>query len=193
MEGDSDRDLMARIADGDGDAMDTLYSRHAAVVFTVVLRVVRERSVAEDLLQEAFFRTWQHANGFDAERGNVRTWVVRIGHNLALNELRRQRSRPRLHHRSDDDEEPDQILKVADPSPGPAEMALAADRRSDVNQALHQLSDEQRSVLLLYAAGFSQTEIADRTDAPLGTVKSRMRLGLRHLRNLLKAEDSKHD
>jgi len=179
---------MARMAAGEPAAMDLLYERHAGVVFSVILRVVRERTLAEDVLQESFLRAWQHAGSFDAGRGQVRPWIVRIGHNLALNELRRQRHRAQPHHAPDALDPGHPLDVLADPKPGPAETALATVRRAEVDHALGHLPDDQRSVLLLYAAGFSQPEIADRTGAPLGTVKSRMRLGVRRMRDLLREE-----
>jgi len=173
------------MAAGEAAAMDTLYARHAGVVFSVILRVVRERTLAEDVLQEAFLRAWQHAGSFDPGRGQVRPWVIRIGHNLALNELRRQRHRAQTLQPADRPDAIDPLTALPDPGPGPADEALATMRRADVDDALGSLPDEQRSVLVLYAAGYSQSEIAARTDAPLGTVKSRMRLGLRRLRDAL--------
>ncbi len=182
---DPDLQLLTRIVAGQTDAMDALYERHAGVVFSVIFRVVHERTLAEDVLQEAFIRAWQHAAGFDTGRGQVRPWLVRIGHNLALNELRRQRHRARPHHATDAAGTDHTLESLPDPGPGPAEEALATARRAEVDLALDDLPDEQRSVLLLYAAGYSQPEIADQTGAPLGTVKSRMRLGMRRLRDVL--------
>jgi len=185
---DPDHQLMARIVAGEPAALDLLYERHAAVVFAVILRVLRERTLAEDVLQEAFLRAWQHASSFDAGRGQVRPWIVRIGHNLALNELRRQRHRAQPHHARDPLDPGHPLDVLTDLNPGPADTALATVRRGEVDHALGHLPDDQRAVLLLYAAGFSQPEIADRMGAPLGTVKSRMRLGIRRMRALLQED-----
>ena len=185
---DPDYQLLSRIVAGQTDAMDALYERHAGVVFSVIFRVVHERTLAEDVLQEAFIRAWQHAGSFDAARGQVRPWLVRIGHNLALNELRRQRHRAQSHHTIDVLGTDRALDAVADPAPGPAQAAMATARRAEVDTALDDLPEEQRAVLLLYAEGYTQPEIAERTSAPLGTVKSRMRLGLRRLRDRLPDE-----
>jgi RNA polymerase sigma-70 factor (ECF subfamily) len=180
----SDDELIAALVAGEVAALSALYERHAQLVFSMLVRIVSDRSAAEDLLQEAFLRAWQHAHTFDENRGTVRGWLVRIAHNLALNELRRQRRRPYTHRRasSDDGDEED-----AGPGagPDPAVDAWCTIRDDGLAQALSRLPPGQRAVLTLYAAGFSQSEIATNLGQPLGTVKSRMRRALFHLREAL--------
>jgi RNA polymerase sigma-70 factor (ECF subfamily) len=180
----SDDELIAALVAGEVAALAALYARHAQLVFSMLMRIVGDRSAAEDLLQEAFLRAWQHAHTFDENRGTVRGWLVRIAHNLALNELRRQRRRPHTHRRASSDEADDEVAGSG-AGPDPAVDAWCSIRDDGLAQALSQLPPAQRAVLSLYAAGFSQSEIATNLGQPLGTVKSRMRRALFHLREAL--------
>jgi len=178
--------LIAALVAGEAEALGPLYDRHAHVVFSVLVRIVGDRDTAEELLQEVFLRAWQQAHAFDETRGTVRTWLYRIAHNLALNELRRRRRRPQLHGRrtgvaidAEDGAEP------VEQGPDPAVGAWCAARDAGLALALDQLPPAQRAVLALYAAGYSQSEIAVILGEPLGTVKSRMRRALCHLREVL--------
>lgn len=179
-----DQQLIARLAAGDTTALEALYDRHARVTLAVILRIVADRQVAEDLLQEALFRVWQHAGAYDGSLGGVRPWLLAIAHNLALNELRRRRRHPQ-------DAFPAQpaddwhLAAIADPAPDPADTAWDSARRARLTHALDELPAPQREIIALYAVGHSQSEIASRLDQPLGTVKSRMRRGLLHLREIL--------
>src|SRR5918998_4414033 len=91
--------LIAALAAGEVEALGALYDRHARIVFALLVRIVGDRDAAEEILQEVFLRAWQHAHAFDDSRGTVRSWLYGIGHNLALNELRRRRRRPQMHQR----------------------------------------------------------------------------------------------
>lgn len=193
-----DEELAARVAAGDAAALAALYDRHAAVVFAFLLRIVRDRPVAEDLLQETFLRLWRHADGFEADRGRLRSWLLTIAHHLALNELRRARRRPQPVERRETDRGETGATDVglallAEPGPGPSQMAWETVRRAEVAAALRSLPDVQRAVIELYAVGYSQSEIAARTGEPLGTVKTRMRRGLLRLRTLLQERGLESD
>src|SRR5262249_19244288 len=93
----SDNALNAAMVAGDTSALGALYDRHAQIVFALLLRILRDRTTAEDLLQEVFLRAWQQADLFDETRGTMRCWLYSMAHNLALNELRRRRRRPQMH------------------------------------------------------------------------------------------------
>ena len=179
-----DEELVKRLVTGETAALEALYDQHAGVVFALMVRIVGDRQVAEELLQETFLRAWQHAGTYQGERGRLRSWLLGIAHNLALNELRRRRRRP--------GDVPEQLdgsrafATLPDPGPEPWEAAWGAMRRTEVAQALERLPAPQRAVIELYAAGYSQSEIAARLGEPLGTVKTRMRRGLHHLRDLLR-------
>jgi RNA polymerase sigma-70 factor (ECF subfamily) len=179
--------LIAALVAGEAAALGALYDRHAAVVFALLVRIVGDRVVAEDLLQEVFLHAWQQAQAFDETRGTVRRWLHGMAHNLALNELRRRRRRPQMQGRvaSGDRDDDDPYGSSADPALDPALDACSAERNATMAHALARLPPAQREVLTLYAAGFSQSEIAARLGAPLGTVKSRMRRALCHLREAL--------
>jgi len=178
--------LIAALAAGEVEALGALYDRHARIVFALLVRIAGDRDAAEEILQEVFLRAWQHAHAFDDSRGTVRGWLYGIAHNLALNELRRRRRRPQLQPRpaSADPDGDDFSGNIAAGS-DPAVDAWCAVRDAELAHALDQLPPSQRAVLLLYGEGFSQSEIAAKLGEPLGTVKSRMRRALGHLRETL--------
>ena len=182
-----DQTLLARVADGDSRALDTLYERYARVVYGVALRILGESELAEDVVQETFWRVWRRARTFQSGRGQVTAWIFGIAHNLSVDELRRQRSRPRPVYDTEEtpvlrDREDSRMDVVAD--------ALEHERGLLIGTALQQISAEQREAIeLAYFGGLSQSEIAERLQSPIGTIKTRIRLGLRKLRYLLLAQD----
>lgn len=180
----SDRELVQRVAGGDQDAVALLYQRYATPAFSLALRVVGDRESAEEIVQEAFLRIWRHAGSFDPQRGRFASWLLSIIHNLAVNELRRRRSRPQAAPGADD-----LLLHLHDAEPGPDEVAWATARRRAVRAALTQLPQAQRqAVELAFFRGLTQMEIAAVLGDPLGTVKTRIRLGLQKLGRLLAAQ-----
>ena len=181
-----DEMLIAALVAGEPEALGALYDRHARVVFSLIMRILGDRDVAEEILQEVFLRAWQQAHAFDETRGTVRFWLHRIAHNLTLNELRRRQRRPQVQRRppSADSEDDDYAARV-EAGQDPAVDAWCAVRDAELAHALDQLPPAQRAVLLLYAEGFSQSEIATKLGEPLGTVKSRMRRALCRLREAL--------
>ena len=184
---EQDEELIRRLATGETAALEALYDEHADVIFALILRIVADRRVAEDLLQEAFPRAGQRAGTYRGARGRVRSWLFGIAHHLALNELRRRARRPR----DGPGQRPDAERELAafpDPGPEPWEAAWTAVRRAELARAIAQLPAPQRAVIELYATGHTQAEIAARLDEPLGTVKTRMRRGLLRLRDILQAQ-----
>jgi RNA polymerase sigma-70 factor, ECF subfamily len=181
-----DEALIAALVAGESEALGALYDRHARVVFSVIMRIAGDRDVAEEILQEVFLRAWQQAHAFDETRGTVRFWLHRIAHNLTLNELRRRQRRPQVQRRPPGaDVEADDNVGCIDAGQDPAVDAWCAVRDAELAHALDQLPPGQRAVLLLYAEGFSQSEIAAKLGEPLGTIKSRMRRALCRLREAL--------
>jgi len=181
----ADPELIGRAARGEARALEVLYDRYSGVVFSFALRIVSERQLAEEILQEAFFRAWQQGGSFSAGRGSFITWLLSITHNLAIDEIRRRRRRPQ----KADSEEPEQILdSVADTGAGAdveGEVRLGA-LRDTIGRALSQLPPAQREALeMAYFRGMTQREIAEALGEPLGTIKTRMRLGLQKLREAL--------
>jgi RNA polymerase sigma-70 factor (ECF subfamily) len=179
--------LIAALVVGEVEALGALYDRHARVIFTLLVRIVGDRDSAEDLLQEVFLRAWQQAHTFNETRGTARVWLHGIAHNLALNELRRRRRRPQTRGQASAERNGGDLAGIVDVGPDPAVDAWCAIRDAQLAHALDQLPPGQRTVLLLYAEGFSQSQIAAHLGEPLGTVKSRMRRALWRLREALQA------
>lgn len=180
----SDRELVQQVAAGDQQAVTALYERYATPAFSLALRVVGDRESAEEIVQEAFMRVWSHARSFDPQRGRFASWLLSIIHNLAVNELRRRRSRPQAAPGADE-----LLGSLHEADPGPEEMAWAAARRRTIREALTQLPQPQRQAIeLAFFRGLTQMEIAETLGDPLGTVKTRIRLGLQKLGRVLAAQ-----
>ena len=181
----SDADLIGRAADGDARALEVLYDRYSGVVFSFALRLVMDRPLAEELLQEVFFRAWQQGGNFSAQRGTFVTWLLSITHNMAIDEIRKRKRRPQ----KADSEEPELVLAgVADTGPGAdvEEGGWLGSLRDTVATALKTLPPAQREAIeMAYYQGLTQREIAEALGEPLGTIKTRMRLGLQKLREAL--------
>jgi RNA polymerase sigma-70 factor, ECF subfamily len=177
--------LVTRVANGDEVALGVLYDRFGRAVYSLCLRIVRDGTTAEDLTQEVFVRLWRSAASFDVSRGRLRTWLLRIAHNLALNEVRRRQSRPAI---VQDVEWEVAISELADTAveSDPAGSTWLRERAAIVRNAISQLPELQRQAIeLAFYSGLSQAEVAVTLGDPLGTVKSRIRVGMRHLRELL--------
>lgn len=182
-----DAQLVARVAAGNEEAVGLLYDRFGQAIYSLCLRIVHDPSTAEELTQEVFVRLWRSAASFEPERGRVSTWLLRIAHNLALNEVRRRQSRPVL---APDVEWEAESATLADTSRegDPATMAWVRERAEVIQHALTQLPLSQRQAIeLAFFGGLSQTEVAAAIGDPLGTVKSRIRVGMQRLRELLVA------
>ncbi|MDW8148547.1 MAG: sigma-70 family RNA polymerase sigma factor [Roseiflexaceae bacterium] len=178
-----DEVLIARIARRDSSALEQLYDRYARIVYATALRILSNTELAEDIVQETFWRVWRRSTSFTVGRGQVAGWIFGIAHNLCIDELRRQRSRP-VTVQSEQDEQT--ILEQPDLQGDVVNAAIERERRRIILQALAQIPPEQREVLeLAYFGGLSQSEIAQRLNSPIGTVKTRTRLALQKMRDLL--------
>jgi RNA polymerase sigma-70 factor, ECF subfamily len=183
----ADRVLLARVVEGDSRALDTLYERYARVVYGLALRILGEAEPAEDVVQETFWRVWRRSRTFQPGRGQVSSWIFGIAHNLCVDELRRQRARPSQIY---DTPATPVLREREDLRMDIASGALESERRRLIEAALQEISEEQREAIeLAYFGGLSQSEIAERLHSPIGTVKTRIRLGLRKLRDVLLAQD----
>lgn len=177
----TDSELMAGLVAGDLTALEGLYDRYATLVFSVSLRIVRDRQIAEDVTQEVFLRLWRRPALYDHERGRLLGWLLSVTRNRAIDEQRRRRRRDQ----SESGDVPWQ-LRSEDRQDDPALVAHLAELRRTVSAALALLPAAQREALeLSYFSGLTQVEIAERTNTPLGTVKTRVRLGMRRLRGAL--------
>jgi RNA polymerase sigma-70 factor (ECF subfamily) len=176
----ADEDLIPLMARGDARAFETIYERHSGAAYSLAYRMVGARSVAEDVTQEAFLNLWRSGAHYDRVRGSVRTWILGIVHHRAIDALRRASVHSR--RRSDDElaaerlEAPDRV----------EEDVARSDEAAIVRNAMDVLPADQLKVIeLAYFGGFTHVEIADMLEAPIGTVKGRMRLGLKKMREAL--------
>jgi RNA polymerase sigma-70 factor (ECF subfamily) len=173
---------MSRVAGGDADALGELYDRYGRVVFGVIYRMLGRPESAEEVVQNAFHSVWRQATAYRPERGSVRTWLLAIARNAAI-DWRRSKG-----NRMDRETVIDESLSLVDDL-RVEDRVIAGLRAQRVRAAVASLPSEQREVLsLAFWSGLSQTEIAKRTGAPLGTVKSRVRLGMARLREWLEEE-----
>lgn len=179
----TDADLMARVAKQDKHALEELYARYAGSALGLALRMMGERDIAEDLVQEAFWRVWRRAGTFDLQRGQFASWLLGIVHNLVIDEMRRRRVRP---NPISTDEADEAMLELPDRDTDVAETAFVNVTAAQVRAALQQLPDAQRDVIeLAYFEGLTHQEIAARLNEPLGTIHTRARIALQHLRRAL--------
>lgn len=177
---------MTRIAQGDREAFAELHNRHASVVYSLILRIVRDPAVADELLQETFWQAWEKADQFSGT-GAAAAWLYRIGRNKSLDELRRQKARPQPLIHQDEAEQEKVWAKIEAQNANVEKITERAQQRHNVREALTQLPEEQRQCLeLAYFDGMSQRQIAEETSIPLGTVKTRIRLAISKLEMLLK-------
>ena len=184
---DDDRALLERMIAGDERALGALYDRWSPVVHALALRIVDDGDEAEEVVEETFWQAWRQAATYAAARGAVPTWLLTIARSRALDRRRAVRRRREEDLDATANQGAPAPASAADAPPGvahdPAEAAEAAERRARVEAALRELPVEQReAVELAYFGGLSQTEIAERTRQPLGTVKTRMRLAMQKLR-----------
>ena len=180
--------LLSRSALGDRAAFGELYERTSGHLFAVVLRIQRDRALAEELLQDIYVGIWNAAGGFDAARSQPLTWLTSIARNRAIDSLRRAQAQPRLVSatRDDDDDRPDETDAMADDAPGPMDLLARASDARQLSLCMEGLSAQQRqSVALAFFDGLSHAEVADHLHQPLGTVKSWVRRALMTLKNCL--------
>lgn len=170
----SDAELMARITRRDESALSALYDRYAGTALALAERVLGDRAEGEDVVQEVFVRVWEDAASYSEARGTVAAWLVSTVRNRSIDRLRRRGARERA------------TIKASErlsPITGPA---VVDDTDARVRQALRDLPDDQRRTIeLAYFDGLTQTELAAALGQPLGTIKSRIRLGMKKLRDAL--------
>ena len=177
-----DRDLLRRVSRGQEDAFRELFGKYAPTARALALRILRRPFLADETVQEAFLALWRHPQGYERDRGSVRAWLMSTVHHRAVDLVRREEA----HRRRTEGALPDPVPE------DPAEQAVHAvgvpEERAAVRAALADLPTEQRQVIeLLYFEGLTQSQVAERTGLPLGTVKSRVLLAMRRMRAALGA------
>src|ERR671910_621579 len=171
----ADEDLISLVEAADAEAFATLYDRHSRAAFSLAYRMMGERQASEDLTQDAFLKVWRSAKSYRAERGSVRTWIHSIVHNRGIDQIRSQASRRRTQDK----------IEASAPRSQPSEAFAETWRnsqRDQVREALNTLPPEQLKALeLAYFSGFTQVQVSELLDVPLGTMKGRMRQGLKKM------------
>jgi RNA polymerase sigma-70 factor (ECF subfamily) len=179
----ADEDLISLLVEGDARAFATLYDRHGRAAYSLAYRMMGEKQAAEDLVQDALLKVWRGAESYRTERGSVRTWILSIVHNRGIDQLRSLASRRRTQER----------VEASAPTSQPSEAFAETWRnsqREQVREALSTLPQEQVKILeLAYFSGYTHVEISELLGLPLGTVKGRMRLGLRKIRDYFDSND----
>uniref|UniRef100_A0A831TCN2 RNA polymerase sigma factor n=1 Tax=Thermorudis peleae TaxID=1382356 RepID=A0A831TCN2_9BACT len=179
VEGRDDRELLQAIARQDADALVALFDRYNRLAFGLAYRILGDAFVAEEVVQDAFMSIWRNAASYDLSRGTVRTWLLTIVRNRAIDQLRGRFGR------SQNDVDLDTVAPLL-AAPDEWDDLLSEIQASAVRAALRALPEEQRiAIELAYFEGLTHVEIAERLGIPLGTVKSRLRLGLQKLHDLL--------
>ena len=179
----ADEDLISLAGDGDAQAFAVLYDRHIRAAYSLAYRMTNGRQAAEDLAQDAFLKVWRAATSYRADRGGVRPWILSMVHNRGIDRLRSSASRRRVQDR----------VEATTDRWQPSEAFAGTwhnSQREQVREALATVPPEQQKILALaYFSGYTHMEIAENLDVPLGTVKGRMRLGLKKLRDHFKARE----
>ncbi len=178
----SDEALLDAIAGGAAWAMESLYQRYSRILYSLAYRMIADHQVAEDLLQDAFIAVWKRSTSYSPQVGAARSWLISILHHRAIDYLRKVRRRSNILEAPLEEIEFEETFAF----PDAWDEAWRNVQSSQVRAALLQIAPEQRLVIeLAYFQGWTHMEIAEGTQAPLGTVKARMRLGLLHLKRIL--------
>jgi RNA polymerase sigma-70 factor, ECF subfamily len=175
--GPADAELVERLQRRDPQALGELYDRYGRIVYSLILRVVRDTGIAEDLVQETFLRVWNRVQGFDATQGAIGPWLMAVARNRAIDYLRSKSGRERNAVEFEETDHPSLYTDME-------HDLLISDKARRVKAAMEKLQPNQRQVLeLAYFEGLSQTEMAERMGQPLGTVKTWVRAALKNLRD----------
>ncbi|MBI3536234.1 MAG: sigma-70 family RNA polymerase sigma factor [Chloroflexi bacterium] len=177
----SDVELILLVARNEAWALAEIYNRYARLVFSLAVRILNDRAGAEEVVQEVFVKVWRRARDYDVDRGKFSSWLSGIAHHHAIDELRRRRVRPSA---TQNDEE--EAVNIPDDGPALLEIAIQSLEHRRIVDALKIIPLEQRRAIeMAYFEGYTQQEIANLLHQPLGTIKTRMRLGMQKLKLLL--------
>ena len=185
-----DEALVTRVARGDSAALEVLYDRYASRVMGISLKIVGDQALAEDVLQETFWRVWQSAATYQSQLGAFAGWLFRIARNLSIDAYRRRNTRPQVMMNTRGEDSVPTLEETPDPDMDVAEQAQAILANRQIRNALASLPDVQRQVIeLAYFYGMTRQEIAEATGEALGTIHTRARLALQKLRGELKRDE----
>jgi RNA polymerase sigma-70 factor, ECF subfamily len=177
----TDLELLTRISNKDPEALKLIYKRYERPIYTFAYRIVKDAMLAEEVVQELFMRIWNSAERYDAGQGLLSSWMFTVTRNLAIDALRRRQTRT-----SQQVTEAEQLNREPDPEPDTGAIATANIVGEQVRSAIKTLSDDQQEVMeLIYFNGYTQQEVSEKCDIPLGTVKSRVRLAMKALKTQL--------
>jgi RNA polymerase sigma-70 factor (ECF subfamily) len=181
----NDEQLMIQVAGGDAAALEALYDRYASGVMGLAMKILGDRALAEEVVQETFWRAWRSADTFRASRGAFPSWLFGIARNLSIDLSRRRKVRPQPAFNTTEE---DQLDRAPDLEANVAESAWAAVKHEQVRAAVKGLPSAQRQVIeLAYFSGLTRQEIANATGEPLGTIHTRARLALQKLYEALRS------
>lgn len=179
-------DIMRRIKNKDEQALSELYDLYNRLLYGMIFSIVKSKPEAEDILQEVFIKIWKKAGSFNQQRGNVFSWIVTLTRNRAID---RTRSKGYKNQQKTTGDINSPAINLKSEHYDPLETTILADRSELVNQALSEIPEKQCKVLeIAYYRGLTQSEISDKFEIPLGTVKTRMRQGMIKLKDILEAQ-----
>ena len=185
-----DETLAARVARGDSAALEALYDRYASRVLGISIKIVSDQALAEDILQETFWRVWQSAGTYQPQLGAFTGWLFRIARNLSIDAYRRRNVRPQAVMSTREEGDDPLLEQTPDPDMDVAEQAQSILRNRQVRRALASLPSVQRQVIeMAYFNGMTRQEIAEATGEALGTIHTRARLALQKLRGELERDE----
>jgi RNA polymerase sigma-70 factor (ECF subfamily) len=182
---DEEREWMMQVQSGDKTALKKLYDRFSKILFGMIFKILRNREESEDLLQEIFVKIWNKAEQYDPARGSAYSFIATLARNRAIDRTRSRafKNRGKDDYVINDDE---YSFNLSTENPNPEEKIEINERAAGVRKALAQLNEKERQVLYIsYFHGLSQSEIAEKIEIPLGTVKYRMRQGMIKMRDIL--------
>jgi len=182
-----DEELIRSILEGKSNALGELYDRYGRLVYSLAFQVVGDSATAEEVSQEVFLQIWNKAGTYQAQQGKVITWLTSVARHKAIDSLRRKGARPEGHQvEFESDDESDLVDPI-----GVEEQVVLSQRSQAVRRAISHLPPDQKKALAMaYFKGMTQQEVADAIGEPLGTVKTRIRLGMLKLRQFLEGENS---
>ena len=178
--------ILQRIADRDEKALEALYDRYSRIVYSLVLAIVKQEEDAQDVIQELFLNIWEKASLFDPSKGSAYTWLITLARNRAIDRIRSRQHQSQ--QRIDRQIDIDTLFSLSDQSP--IEGVISGERASLVKKAMAELQENERELITMaYFGGYSQSEISEKLNLPLGTVKTRMRQGMKKLYSTLIKEE----